>query len=151
MLKLIESIRESLKIIDCNLDEDLSEFSFITYLTEKTFLIHQRYLTKQPEDCFWEYHQNYIDVNIWLNGQERISLSKEKYFNTKDYKLIRNDFWVSNKDYNQTRNLLISRESPVIVVPPKTPHKCVQKSNQEYTFIEKITLKIFENEKDLFL
>lgn len=151
MIKLFENIRKSLKIIDYSRGKDLSEFSVINNLTEKTFLIHQRYLTKEPKDCFWEYHQNYIDVNIWLNGQEKISLSMGKYFSTEDYKLIRDDFWVSNKDYDQTKNLLVCAESPVIIVPPKTPHKCVQKPNKEYPFIEKITLKVFENEKNLFL
>ena len=51
-------------------------------IDENNFGLEQVYLSKTRDTCFFESHQQYIDVQCILEGEEIIEVSNIKYLNT---------------------------------------------------------------------
>lgn len=75
----------------------LNEMDFSTYaagrheLDEESFFFVNEYETKEAADCFWEAHQQYLDVHFIVAGTEKIAVDhianqqvKEEYDAVKD-------------------------------------------------------------------
>ena len=134
LLGVLSSVyTESLEL----LPEGTSEFMQVLSIEDGLYAIVQRYNTCE-DNHFWEVHFDYYDIHIYIDGEEIISLSKELQ---KEEYLIKkkSDFYVSKFNLSEVSRIRMSNIG-VLVIPPKIPHKCVQKVDQNY--ITKITIKV---------
>ena len=114
-----------------------SNFREFHQMDNDVLMIHQRYLTKKVEDCFWEYHEEHHDINIWLSGDEKIlvgELVPESVLHKVD-----DDFFKVINVKDECAKILDS-DVNIVYIPAKRPHKCVIRNCHEY--IHKITFKI---------
>lgn len=77
------------------------------------FALEQSYMTKKREECFWETHRKYIDIQIHLDGIEQMELVdlskltiKEEYNEEKDL-IIYEDIVNTNKIIMQSNDIVI--------------------------------------------
>ena len=119
------------------LPEGTSEFMQVLSIEDGLYAIVQRYNTCESNH-FWEVHFDYYDIHIYIDGEEIISLSNELQ-GDEDLVKKKSDFYVSKSDLKDVSRIRMSNIG-ILVIPPRIPHKCVQKLNQN--FITKITIKI---------
>lgn len=134
LLEVLSSVySESLK----SLPKGNSEFKHILRIDDGLYAIVQRYNTTE-DNHFWEVHFDFYDIHIFISGEELISLSNELR-GDEDLVEEKSDFYLVNSKLNALSKIKMS-ETGILVIPPLTPHKCVQKFNQSY--ITKITIKV---------
>ena len=94
-------------------------------LDENNFALEQVYNSKKREQCFFESHKEYIDVQFILDGEEIIEVS-----NTDD--LIENFSYDKNMDlikYNDTKNSSIIKlqKGDIAIFYPNDGHMpCIE-------------------------
>jgi YhcH/YjgK/YiaL family protein len=80
-----KKITTALKFLEEN---NLSRMSSGRYAVDgdEIFALVQNYMTKNREECKWEAHRRYIDVQFVLQGREKMGVSSlEKMEVTQDY------------------------------------------------------------------
>ncbi|HEG4988772.1 TPA: YhcH/YjgK/YiaL family protein, partial [Campylobacter jejuni] len=77
------------------------------------FVLEQNYITKPRNECFWESHKKYIDIQLHLKGIEQMEFIdvshleiSEEYNQEKDL-IIYNDNRCSNKIIMQKNDIAI--------------------------------------------
>ena len=123
------------------------DFKRITFpiLSGASFCIYQKYKTVPLEECFWEVHEDYVDVNVWLSGEEGMHSSAEIH-DLSFMELTNEDFWTTKKGLSVSNSIILSSSNPVVIFATNIPHRCQISTGYEY--IEKLTLKIQRDEFD---
>lgn len=130
------------------LEHEISDNQKIIFsVSESSYCIYQRYFTLSYNECFWEAHKKFVDVHIWLKGDEIIHLSKP-LINFGRLTNEKHDFWTTKESLDIENSIILNKDTPVFICPINTPHKCQIRKNN--SFIEKLTLKIYTNEFDTF-
>ncbi|EAI4143650.1 YhcH/YjgK/YiaL family protein [Campylobacter jejuni] len=82
-------------------------------ISETFFVLEQNYITKPRNECFWESHKKYIDIQLHLKGIEQMEFIdvshleiSEEYNQEKDL-IIYNDNHCSNKIIMQKNDIAI--------------------------------------------
>ena len=82
-------------------------------INETFFVLEQNYITKPRNECFWESHKKYIDIQLHLKGIEQMEFINvshleisEEYNQEKDL-IIYNDNRYSNKIIMQKNDIAI--------------------------------------------
>lgn len=105
---------------------------------EGIFGIGLEYVTKAPEEGLWEAHQNYLDVHLILDGEEKVYVSDlrnckptMKYDRENDYQLFD----------GKMENEITLKKGSFLVLFPNEVHKTGVKT-QESVQVKKIVFKI---------
>ena len=69
------------------------------YISSIFFALEQNYMTKTRNECFWESHKNFIDIQLHLNGIEQMEFIDIGYLEILE-------------EYNQEKDLVIYHDSP---------------------------------------
>lgn len=114
-------------------------------LSGASYCIYQKYSTIPFDLCFWELHQDFVDVNVWLDGEEKLQSSSALY-DLSSMTFSGDDFWTTKETLSIKDTVILSKSRPVVVFNANIPHKCQIQNNSGY--IEKLTLKIHRSEFD---
>jgi YhcH/YjgK/YiaL family protein len=101
-------------------DTDLINKSVGKYEIEnsKVYYMVQEYNTKPIEDCFWEAHKKYIDIQYILSGSEIIAYSNISDLKiTKEYDTIKDRLILDGEGQN-----LILKEGYYMILFPEDGH-----------------------------
>lgn len=123
---------------------DKNSFREIINFDNGVYGIYQKYDLKAKENCFWEIHENFYDLNIWLEGIEKISIANTLAKIPGYFEKRNEDFWLTYKMHATKEDFILSSKNRILLIPPLTPHKCVQITDLEAQSkkITKITLKL---------
>ena len=130
----LESIRDDfLKIKDGEVIKEM--------LTDDIFVLKQAYKTKNREDCFFESHKKYIDIQYIVKGSEIMDIS-----NIDDLEILENydesrDF-IKYKSKKSFSSLLIKENELAIFYPSDAHQPCVKNKNKELVYKAVIKLPI---------
>lgn len=61
---------------------------------ENMYVSLVEYETKRPEDCRWEAHRRYIDVQVMVKGSERIGVGNVDTFKVEPYDPALDVYWM---------------------------------------------------------
>jgi len=109
-------------------------------ISDEIFVLKQAYSTKNREDCFFESHKKYIDIQYMVKGDEIMDVA-----NLKDLKIIKDydektDF-IKYENKCDNISTLIIREKELAIFYPQDAHQpCIKTENSE--LIYKAVIKI---------
>lgn len=109
-------------------------------ISEDIFVLKQAYYTKNREDCFFESHKKYIDIQFMVKGEEYMDvcdLNSLEIINDYDEKT---DFIKYKGKEKGTSKLLICEKSLAIFYPSDAHQPCIKVENEE--LIYKAVIKI---------
>jgi YhcH/YjgK/YiaL family protein len=109
-------------------------------ISEDIFVLKQAYYTKNREDCFFESHKKYIDIQFMVKGEEYMDVSDlESLEITNEYN-EKTDF-ISYKGESEGISKLLIQEKCLAIFYPSDAHQpCVKVENKE--LIYKAVIKV---------
>ncbi len=110
-------------------------------LTDDIFVLKQVYKSKNREDCFFESHKKYIDIQYIFKGSEIMDVS-----NLNDLEILE-DFdesrdFIKYKSKKSFSSLLIKENELAIFYPSDAHQPCVKNGNNELVYKAVIKLPI---------
>ena len=113
-------------------------------INDEMFVLKQVYITKNREDCFFESHKKYIDIQYMLKGEEIMDVCNlEDLEILKDYD-EKTDF-IKYKGKEENISSLLIKENELAIFYPQDAHQPCIKTNQNkliYKAVIKIPVKI---------
>lgn len=113
-------------------------------INDEMFVLKQAYITKNREDCFFESHKKYIDIQYMLKGEEIMDVCNlEDLEILKDYD-DKTDF-IKYKGKEKNISSLLIKENELAIFYPQDAHQPCIKTNQNkliYKAVIKIPVKI---------
>ena len=110
-------------------------------LTDDIFVLKQVYKSKNREDCFFESHKKYIDIQYIFKGSEIMDVSNlndleilEDYDESRDF--------IKYKSKKSFSSLLIKENELAIFYPSDAHQPCVKNGNNELVYKAVIKLPI---------
>lgn len=110
-------------------------------LTDDIFVLKQAYKTKDREECFFESHKKYIDIQYIVKGSEVMDVSNleeleiiEEYDEKKDF--------IKYSSTNSFSSLLIKEKELAIFYPSDAHQPCVKNIKNEVVYKAVIKLPI---------
>lgn len=110
-------------------------------ITDDIFVLKQAYYTKNREDCFFESHKKYIDVQYMVKGEEIMEVSDIKNLNLITPYDENTDF--IKYDGNKNISSLYIKEKELAIFFPEDGHQpCIKtdKSSLVYKAVIKIPI-----------
>ena len=111
-------------------------------LDENCFLLEQAYISKNKEDCLFESHKKYIDIQYIFEGEEIMEVENINNLNvSKEY-----DVELDYAKYNQNKksSSLLIRKNELAIFYPNDAHMPCIKVNENKKII-KAVFKILIN------
>lgn len=109
-------------------------------INDEMFVLKQAYITKNREDCFFESHKKYIDIQYMLKGEEIMDVCNlEDLEILKDYD-DKTDF-IKYKGKEKNISSLLIKENELAIFYPQDAHQPCIKTNQN-KLIYKAVIKI---------
>ena len=111
-------------------------------LDENCFLLEQAYISKDKEDCLFESHKKYIDIQYIFEGEEIMEVENVNNLNvSKKY-----DVELDYAKYNQNKksSILLIRQNELAIFYPNDAHMPCIKVNENKKII-KAVFKILIN------
>lgn len=113
-------------------------------INDEMFVLKQAYITKNREDCFFESHKKYIDIQYMLKGDEIMDVC-----NIEDLEIIKDyddktDF-IKYKGKQENISSLLIKENELAIFYPQDAHQPCIKTNENkliYKAVIKIPVKI---------
>lgn len=113
-------------------------------INDEMFVLKQAYITKNREDCFFESHKKYIDIQYMLKGDEIMDVCNlEDLEILKDYD-DKTDF-IKYKGKQENISSLLIKENELAIFYPQDAHQPCIKTNENkliYKAVIKIPVKI---------
>jgi biofilm protein TabA len=137
--KMYDGLHPRLKKgLDYLLENDLHALAAGTYEIEddKVFVIIQEYETKLSEQCRWESHYRYSDIQYIIQGEEKMG-----YTNTENTQVVE-----ANKDKDLmflegNGDLFLVKEGSFAIFTPQDAHRpCICTNQPQY--IKKAVVKV---------
>ncbi|OBR91911.1 toxin-antitoxin biofilm protein TabA [Clostridium ragsdalei P11] len=122
-------------------DIDLDNLEIGKHLIDgdKVFALVQSYDTRAESECKFESHKRYIDIQVILDGIEKIEWSPIDKLN-----LVEDDFSKNDKAFykeNSTSSELILHSGNFVVFYPEDGHRaCIQVNTPSH--VKKVVLKV---------
>ncbi|MGL5125421.1 MAG: YhcH/YjgK/YiaL family protein [Fusobacteriaceae bacterium] len=108
---------------------------------EEVFFNTMEYVTKNVEDCFFETHKNYLDIQLIVKGEENIGYSEmEELEITVPFDTEKD----VEKQFGIAQNIFKMKEDNFVIFFPKEPHMPCMKTNENKE-IKKVVFKIKVN------
>lgn len=110
------------------------------YITEDMFVLKQAYFTKNRDECFFESHRKYIDIQYMVKGAEIMdvtSINNLQIVNNYDDKT---DFIKYENKSENISNLLIKEKELAIFYPTDAHQPCIK--TDEKKLIYKAVVKV---------
>lgn len=110
-------------------------------ITDDIFVLKQAYKTKDREECFFESHKKYIDIQYIVKGSEVMDVS-----NLEDLEII--EEYDENRDFikysakNSFSSLLIKEKELAIFYPTDAHQPCIKNIENEVVYKAVIKLPI---------
>ncbi|EGK8091468.1 DUF386 domain-containing protein [Campylobacter lari] len=108
-------------------------------VNENFFVLEQNYITKLRNECFWESHKKYIDIQLHLKGIEQMEFTdisyleiSEEYNEEKDLIIYKDNFY-SNK--------VIMQKNDIAIFFPEDAHLGMAMYNENPSHILKTVIK----------
>lgn len=109
-------------------------------ITDDIFILRQAYKTKNREDCFFESHKKYIDIQYMVKGDELMDVTHiENLEIIKEYDK-KTDFIKYENKSDDISTLLIKEKELAIFYPNDAHQPCIKVNNSE--LIYKAVIKI---------
>ena len=113
-------------------------------INDEMFILKQVYITKNREDCFFESHKKYIDIQYMIKGDEIMDVC-----NIEDLEIIKDyddktDF-IKYKGKQENISSLLIKENQLAIFYPQDAHQPCIKTNENkliYKAVIKIPVKI---------
>ena len=113
-------------------------------INDEMFILKQAYITKNREDCFFESHKKYIDIQYMIKGDEIMDVC-----NIEDLEIIKDyddktDF-IKYKGKEENISSLLIKENQLAIFYPQDAHQPCIKTNENkliYKAVIKIPVKI---------
>ncbi|MAC84282.1 MAG: YhcH/YjgK/YiaL family protein [Arcobacter sp.] len=109
-------------------------------ISEDIFVLKQAYYTKNREDCFFESHKKYIDIQFMVKGEEYMDVCDLDSLEIETNYVEKTDFIKYKGKENGTSKLLITENCLAIFYPSDAHQPCVKVENKE--LIYKAVIKI---------
>lgn len=110
-------------------------------ITDDIFVLKQAYKTKDREDCFFESHKKYIDIQYIVKGSEVMDVSNlEELEIIEEYDENRDFIKYSSK--NSFSSLLIKEKELAIFYPSDAHQPCIKNIENELVYKAVIKLPI---------
>ena len=95
-------------------------------LSDEIFVLKQAYTTKNREDCFFESHKKYIDIQYMVKGDEIMDISNlEELKIIKDYD-EKTDFIKYENKCDNISTLIIKEKELAIFYPQDAHQPCIK-------------------------
>ncbi|MGL4998718.1 MAG: YhcH/YjgK/YiaL family protein [Fusobacteriaceae bacterium] len=108
---------------------------------EEVFFNAMEYLTKNLEDCFFETHKKYLDIQMIVKGEENIGYSDiEELEITVPFNAEKD----VEKQSGASQNIFKMKEDNFVIFFPEEPHMPCIKTNENKE-IKKVVFKIKVN------
>ncbi len=115
--------------------------SFEKYdLGNGVFALEQSYLTKKREDCFWETHRKYIDIQIHLDGIEQMELIDSSKLTIKEEYNIDKDLIVYEDNTNS--NKIVMQPNDIAIYFPNDAHMGLPMYENKHSLVYKTVIKL---------
>lgn len=138
-----EAFQKAFKYLE-NIQDDFLEIKnkecIKEMITDEIFVLKQAYYTKSRENCFFESHKKYIDIQFMVKGSEYMDVTNIEDLNiVNDYE-EKTDFIKYNGKTTDISSLLI-KENELAIFYPKDAHQpCIKTDESE--LIYKAVIKI---------
>lgn len=109
-------------------------------LTEDIFVLKQAYYTKNREDCFFESHKKYIDIQFMVKGEEYMDVCDLNSLKIENEYIEKTDFIKYEGKEEGTSKLLIQENCLAIFYPSDAHQPCIKVEKEE--LIYKAVIKI---------
>ncbi len=139
--KLSENIKLGLKFLE---DNDLETFENGKYeiLGQDVFVNIQDYETKPENQCKWEAHRKYIDIQFIIKGIEKVGVGEIQDYTTTEVYNEKKD--VEFFETQKTQNFIELKENEYIILYPYDVHK-PQICNNMPSYVKKAVVKVSIN------
>ncbi|MFA7659340.1 MAG: YhcH/YjgK/YiaL family protein [Candidatus Gastranaerophilaceae bacterium] len=118
---LSERVRLGLEYL-VNTDFSVIKNGKYEILGNEVFAIVQDYFSKPPEECKFEAHKKYIDIQYILEGEEKIGISDIKnFFDSIEYDEERDIVFLSLKT-DEMPDFIDMKEKDFAIFTPKDAH-----------------------------
>jgi biofilm protein TabA len=118
----------NIKLNECNKIE----------LNENCFVLEQSYISKNKEDCFFESHKKYIDIQYVFEGEEIMEV--EKLSNLQVTTTYKEDLDYAKYSQSKDSSVLKIRENELAIFYPQDAHMPCIKINEN----EKVIKAVFK-------
>jgi YhcH/YjgK/YiaL family protein len=118
----------NIKLNECNKIE----------LNENCFVLEQAYISKNKEDCFFESHKKYIDIQYVFEGEEIMEV--EKLSNLQVTTTYKEDLDYAKYSQSKDSSVLKIRENELAIFYPQDAHMPCIKINEN----EKVIKAVFK-------
>jgi biofilm protein TabA len=118
----------NIKLNECNKIE----------LNENCFVLEQSYISKNKEDCFFESHKKYIDIQYVFEGEEIMEV--EKLSNLQVTTAYKEDLDYAKYSQSKDSSVLKIRENELAIFYPQDAHMPCIKINEN----EKVIKAVFK-------
>lgn len=106
-----------------------------------TFVKAVEYPTARPSLCDFEAHRDHVDVQVCLEGKEKIFLSRES-------RLLSSSEWDEEGDVvfyhnpDDAEDSITMRPGSVLVIFPEDAHRCAEQAGDEIERFRKFVFKV---------
>jgi biofilm protein TabA len=118
----------NIKLNECNKIE----------LNENCFVLEQSYISKNKEDCFFESHKKYIDIQYVFEGEEIMEV--EKLSNLQVTTAYKEDLDYAKYSQSKDSSVLKIRKNELAIFYPQDAHMPCIKINEN----EKVIKAVFK-------
>lgn len=109
-------------------------------IVEDIFVLKQAYYTKNREDCFFESHKKYIDIQFMVKGEEYMDVCDLDSLEIENDYVEKTDFIKYKGKEDGTSKLLIRENCLAIFYPSDAHQPCIKIENEELVY--KAVIKI---------
>lgn len=112
-------------------------------ITDKIFILKQAYKTKERDECFFESHKKYIDIQYMVKGDEIMDVTHIDNLNIIDEYSEKTDFIKYENKSHDISSLLIKEKELAIFYPTDAHQPCIKvgDSNLIYKAVVKIPVE----------
>lgn len=112
-------------------------------IIEDIFVLKQAYKTKNREDCFFESHKKYIDIQYMVKGEEYMDVCDLDSLEVINEYEERTDFIKYKGKKEGTSKLLIKEKCLAIFYPSDAHQPCIKVDNEELIYKAVIKIPIY--------
>jgi len=111
-------------------------------ITDDIFVLKQAYCTKNREDCFFESHKKYIDIQYMVKGEEIMDVSNIENLNLITPYDENTDF--IKYDGNKNISSLYIKEKELAIFFPEDGHQpCIKTNKSELIYKAVIKIPVY--------
>ncbi len=110
-------------------------------LDEENFALEQVYYSKEREECFFESHRQYIDVQFILEGEEIIEVANTNAL-TETFSYDKNMDLIKYNDTLNASSILLSKGDVAIFYPQDAHMPCLKVSQNQKVLKTVVKVKV---------